>query len=209
MNLKYVNYLPGFYKYISIIQLKNVAKKNALSHAVIRELIDVVQENEKDKENKICIVESLCPNIFSSGHDLLELNHFQLNNPAGLINIIQDCSNLMSNIEKSEKNFLAEVDGLATAAGLQLAFSCHQIVATENSKFSIPGMNIGLYAATPAVSIIKNLPSKVAFELLFSCKVYKSADLYKYGAINSITNRKENLREETLKLSNLILENMI
>jgi enoyl-CoA hydratase/carnithine racemase len=209
MNLKYVNYLPGFYKYISIIQLNYIAKKNALSQAVISELNEIVRENEKDKENKICIIESLCSNIFSSGHDLQELNKFQSNNQSGIFQIIDKCSLLMKSIEKSEKIFIAEVDGLATAAGLQLAFSCHQIVATENSKFSIPGMNIGLYAATPAISVLKNLPTKLAFEMLFSSKVYKCSDMYSLGVINTLTNSgNDNLRKATLNLAEKILINL-
>jgi enoyl-CoA hydratase/carnithine racemase len=146
---------------ISLIQLNNISKKNALSFELLKEMKSIV--NKIDRETKVVILESLCENVFSSGHDLSELFHSTPNELHSIMNI---CSDLMLIINKSEKLFIAEIDGLATAAGLQLASSCDFIIASSRSKFSIPGANIGLYAATPAIKLINFLPSKVAFEML-------------------------------------------
>lgn len=209
MNLKYINYFSCYYRNISIIQLNNTSKKNSLPYEMLLELKNVIDENEKDDKSKICIIQSLCDNVFSSGHDLSEINYYQKYQPQRLKQIFDECSNVMMSIENSRKIFISEVDGLATAAGLQLATSCHLVISSEHSNFSIPGMHIGLYAATPAVNLLRSLPEKIAFHMLIGSKVFSASEMYKYGLISFLTKeRKEKIRNITLQACDEILKNM-
>lgn len=192
---------------IGIISLYNVSKKNALSFKMLEELNSCFKALQTE-DCKVIVLESKCENIFSSGHNLKEIN----DNPDKVGDIIQICSDLMLNIMKSEKVVIAEVDGLVTAAGFQLAASCDLIVASDRSKFAIPGSNIGLYASTPAIPLILNLPNKIAFDILIGGRVYSASDMLNYGIINRVvknqnnSNTKEKLRHETETLAISILK---
>lgn len=194
---------------IAIVSLCNVAKKNALSFQLLKELKIFVTSLDL-QACRVVILDSKCDNVFSSGHDLRELDSC----PEQVPEIIKTCSEIMLSIIKSQTVFIAEVDGLATAAGFQLASSCDLIVASDRSTFAIPGSNIGLYAATPAIPLILSLPNKVAFDLVVSGSVYSARDMLKYGIVNKVVNledetctndmKKYKLRQQTLALANKI-----
>jgi enoyl-CoA hydratase/carnithine racemase len=156
---------------------------------------------------KVIIIESLCDGVFSSGHDLAEF-HERIQSNTGVEDIIELSSETMMCIQKLDKVTIAEVNGLATAAGFQLAASCDLIVSTERSKFSIPGTKIGLYAATPGIALINNLPQKISFEAFITSKVYSAIEMYKHGLVNYLvqTDDKKIIRKKTLEVCSNILE---
>jgi enoyl-CoA hydratase/carnithine racemase len=192
---------------IAILQLNNLSKKNALSLALIEELRAVIGSSQL-KEYDIIILESLCNRVYSSGHDLHEINQSIYNSSTNII--LNSCSNLMKEIQSANNIFIAEISGqLVTAAGLQLASSCDLIVSSSDSKFSIPGSYIGLYAATPAVPLIPNLPQKVLFDMLITGKTFSAYDMYHHGLINEIVHVNENInqskKKEIIRKQTLIL----
>jgi enoyl-CoA hydratase/carnithine racemase len=210
-NFKFINLIKNQYNKIGLIQLNNITKKNSINHHMLKELTQGVKSLNEDNQIKVVLIQSLCPGVFSSGHDLKEL-HENRNNYDKIKQIIFDCSDLMMKINLSNKIYIAEVNGLATAAGLQLASSCDFTICSRESKFSIPGMNIGLYAATPAINLIKNLPRKIAFEMMLRGRVLNAEETYKYGLAYKIiyscedTCIDEKIREESLKISEKILK---
>lgn len=146
-------------------------------------------------EEKIVIFESKIPKIFSSGHDLKEIKENFDFKESNISDTISLCSNLMKEMQTSNKLFIAYVDGLATAAGLQLVASCDYVIATEFSKFAIPGSSIGLYAATPAIPLLNILPPKIVFDILIAGKTFSALEMYKFGLVNKISKKEDKLND--------------
>jgi len=208
LNFKYIT------EKIGLIQLKNIGKKNALNFKMLQEIHEFVKDLE-NKDQKIIIIESLCPKVFSSGHDLDEFYKNLQNSAEENIKIIEMCNETMLSIHKSNNVFISEISSqLVTAAGLQLASTCDLIVSSSDSKFNIPGSKIGLYAATPAVPLINTLPKKILFEMLFTGKTFTAVEMFKYGLINEIVESNEdntveeiksNVRKQTLALCDRLM----
>lgn len=192
------------------LTLNNYNKKNCLSLELMKELKKTLQSIEKGI--KICILDSE-GDVFSSGHDLKELYQDNF-----IVETINTCTDIMKLIRDSEIVFLAEVNGLCTAAGFQLALSTDLIVASKKSRFMIPGSKIGLYASTPGVTLLENLPIKTAFEVMINCKQIEAEEGYKNGFINYIVDtssaqkdlkkEKEILRNCTNRVAQSILSNV-
>jgi enoyl-CoA hydratase/carnithine racemase len=196
---------------IGEITISNAEKRNALSHSIINELSHKISEIEVSANPPNIVILSSDGSVFSSGHDLHELLHSKEKE-----RIMKDCCDLMKKIRNSKLIFIAEVHGLATAAGFQLVETCDMIVASSKASFSIPGLKIGLYASTPAVEIIENIPRKIAFDILLKGSVYTAREAYKYNYINYVVDldhmnnlikEKEILREFTMKIVEKINNN--
>jgi enoyl-CoA hydratase/carnithine racemase len=184
---------------ISQLSLNNIAKKNALNKQMLQELSHYFASNN----SKYIILESLCKNVFSSGHNLKEIS--EANNEE--IEQVMDISwKLSLAIMKKRSIIIAEVNGLATAAGLQLASSCDVIVATKASMFGIPGMKIGLYASDPAVPLLRLLPRKIAFEMLFASRTFTAEEMLIHGLVDKVVYGESELRDESLKFCGKISE---
>ncbi len=196
---------------IGEITISNAEKRNALSHSIINELSNKISDIEEFVSPPKVIILSSDGSVFSSGHDLHELLHSKEKEK-----IMKDCCDLMKKIRKSKLIFIAEVHGLATAAGFQLVEACDLIVASSKASFSIPGLKIGLYASTPAVEIIENIPRKIAFDILLKGSIYSAREAYNYNFINyvvdldhinNLVKEKEILRDFTLNLVEKINNN--
>jgi enoyl-CoA hydratase/carnithine racemase len=95
---------------------------------------------------------------------------------------------------------IAEVQGVATAAGCQLVASCDLAVAANTAKFATPGVNIGLFCSTPMVALSRNVPRKVAMEMLLTGEMVTAAEAARIGLINRAV-APESLRTETMALA--------
>src|SRR5438445_9912144 len=105
--------------------------------------------------------------VFSSGHDLRELDSPAEAECAALFGL---CTEVMEGIRLLPQPVIAQVQGLATAAGCQLAATCDLVVAAEEAAFATPGVKIGLFCTTPAVALCRALPTKKSLEMLFTGK---------------------------------------
>jgi len=166
------------------------------------------------KEQRIIIIESICPKVFSSGHDLEEFyKNYKISEEENN-KIIEMCNKTMLSIHNSNKVIISEISSqLVTAAGLQLASTCDLVVASSDSLFSIPGSKIGLYAATPAIPLIHSLPHKILFEMLLTAKSFTAKEMFQFGLVNElvevdlneeIEKRKSKVRKRSLELCNQI-----
>ena len=137
------------------ITLNNPSSQNTLSLDIIKSLNEIILDSEKDREVKVIIIKST-GKIFSAGHNLKEITLHRQDSDKGLkffTLLINSCSNLMLNILKISKPVIAEVNGIATAAGCQLVATCDLAYASSESFFATPGVNIGLFCSTPMVSL--------------------------------------------------------
>ena len=132
----------------------------------------LIEEIEKasDDENVRVIIFSAAGPVFCAGHDLKELSAARNNTDQGraYFQKILTYAPLMQNIVTCPKPVIAEIDGVATAAGCQLVASCDLAVASETAQFCTPGVHIGLFCSTPMVALSRNLANKHAMEMLLT-----------------------------------------
>ncbi|MDB9992357.1 enoyl-CoA hydratase-related protein, partial [Amylibacter sp.] len=144
------------------ITLNDQKRRNALSEKMLLTLSKIFTEASTDSSIRVIILSSKGP-AFSAGHDLKELTAARSNEDNGqefFSHIMNLCSGLMQDITNCNKPVIAEVDGVATAAGCQLVASCDLAIADNNAKFSTPGVNIGLFCSTPMVALSRNVSKK-------------------------------------------------
>jgi len=148
---------------------------------------------------KVVILQSDIENVFSSGHDLKEIQKLQMRHQTNSNDMDEDgvvardrlrrlfelCSDTMQSISTSDTPVIAKVDGVATAAGCQLVASCDLAYASDRSIFATPGVNLGLFCSTPAVALGRSVASpKHAMEMLLTGRGIRAADAERIGLIN-------------------------
>ena len=173
--------------------MNNLDQRNALSESMISILIDEIKDASSNQSIKV-IVLAANGNIFCSGHDLKEITAARENDDSGeayFKNLFDSCSLLMQLIVNTPKPFIAEVDGVATAAGCQLVASCDLAIASHESKFATPGVNIGLFCSTPMVALSRNVNKKNAMEMLLTGDFIDAEKAKEIGLINNMVEKEE------------------
>src|SRR6476661_3093914 len=138
---------------IALITLNRPQRCNALSLALMRELVDCLSEIGGRRDLRAVIV-AANGKVFSSGHDLSEMvgrdrNDYQC--------LFEACTELMEKLQSIPQPVIAEVQGIATAAGCQLVATCDLAIASEAAAFATPGVRIGLFCSTPMVAVSRVL----------------------------------------------------
>ena len=188
------------------LNLNNPDNLNALSE----NMIDLIQKNidkaAHDKSVRVVIISSE-GSTFSSGHDLKELKDARKNLDKGkkyYLKIMKKCSKMMQSIINNPKPFIAEINGVATAAGCQLVASCDLAYANPSAKFATPGVNIGLFCSTPMVAISRNLSNKNSMEMLLLGELISSEKAANIGLINEVFDKdkfKKLVLDKAIKIS--------
>ena len=166
---------------VARLTLNRPEARNSLS----RELLDLLQETldaiATDATVKVVVLAARGP-AFCAGHDMKELRA----NPeeAYCRETFSQSSHLMQAIVRLPKPVIAQVQGIATAAGCQLVASCDLAVASENARFATPGVNIGLFCSTPMVALSRNVGRKQAMEMLLTGEMIDAATAVDFGLIN-------------------------
>jgi enoyl-CoA hydratase/carnithine racemase len=168
--------------------LNNVQRRNALSEEMLvrlQEEIDAAGDNEDVR----CVIISARGPVFSSGHDLKQLKEHRRDRDGGrgyFTSIMARSSQLMQSIVLLPKPVIAEVQGLASAAGLQLAASCDIVIAARSARFCTPGVNIGLFCSTPMVPLTRVVQRQHALEMLLTGDVFSAEDAHRFGLVNRL-----------------------
>ena len=183
------------------IELTNGKKHNPLSLQLIKSLTKALGDVSAQTKIKVIIISSEGPG-FSAGHDLEELRH-KKKNKIFFKNLFDECSILMQTILKLPQPVIAEVCGIAAAAGCQLVASCDLAVASEQSSFMTPGVNIGLFCSTPMVAVSRNISRKKIMEMLLTGEKLNAQEAVQFGLINKCV-PLERLHVDTLNLAKLI-----
>ena len=168
------------------LTLNDPNNKNALSELMIRNLIDSLKSASKDKNTRVIVIAST-GNVFCSGHNLKELKKINENNEEKeqyFLDLFQTCSELMSLIVNCSKPVIAEVGGVATAAGCQLVASCDLAIASNIAKFATPGVNIGLFCSTPMVALSRNVSKKDSMKMLLTGDFINADEAKRISLIN-------------------------
>jgi enoyl-CoA hydratase/carnithine racemase len=184
---------------IGLITLNNPQKRNVMSRAALGQLIERLEEAEADAEIRCLILKAAGP-VFSAGHDLGEIVEAS---DAQRESLFALCSQAMQTVRGLSLPVIAQVQGLATAAGCQLAATCDLIVAAEEAAFATPGIKIGLFCSTPAVPLSRAVGQKKAMEMLLTADVVPAREAERIGLVNRVVPRQQ-LDEATFQLAQKI-----
>lgn len=184
---------------IAVLTLNNPAKRNALSSATLALLKEYLQQIESDSAVSVVVIRSDGP-VFSSGHDLNEL---VTGDEQSYTEVFADCTDVMEAIRLLPKPVIAQVQGLATAAGCQLVATCDLCIASETASFATPGVQIGLFCTTPGVAVSRSIMPKKAMEMLLTGMPISAKEAVEFGLINRIV-APEKLEEEVMALARRI-----
>ena len=169
------------------ITLNNPSQQNTLSYQFINDLKKIFENADNNDEVKVIILSS-SGKVFSAGHNLKEIKSHREDKDKGLhffTTLINSCSDLMLKIINNSKPVIAEVKGIATAAGCQLVASCDLAYASESSKFATPGVNIGLFCSTPMVALSRVVNNKHSMEMLLTGDFINADKAKSIGLINN------------------------
>ena len=157
------------------------------------------------RDTRVIILAAVGP-VFCAGHDLKEMTTARQNADRGrsyFTKILKQCSSVMQKIVACPKPVIAEIDGVATAAGCQLVASCDLAVASETAQFCTPGVHIGLFCSTPMVALSRNLANKHAMEMLLTGDMVPASRAAEMGLVNQFVPSTE-LRAVSMALAGKI-----
>ena len=161
---------------------------NALSIATMEALGDALDAAAKDDAIRIVVLSST-GKVFSAGHDLKEMTAHREDADGGRAffeKTMRMAADIMLKIAALPQPVVAEIDGLATAAGCQLVASCDLAICTDTSTFCTPGVNIGLFCSTPMVAVVRAAHPKQAMEMLLTGETIDASTAKDFGLINRI-----------------------
>ena len=187
------------------LTLNDAKKRNALSEEMMAKLKSLLTDATDNKSIRVIIIAGNGP-AFCSGHDLKQMTAGRDNDDQGLTyfkKVFASCSELMQMIVEHPKPIIAEVSGVAAAAGCQLVACCDLAVAGKSARFITPGVNIGLFCSTPMVALSRNVSNKAAMEMLLTGEMVSADKAEHIGLINRVTDDAD-LKQETTALAELI-----
>ncbi|HET6169018.1 MAG TPA: enoyl-CoA hydratase [Terracidiphilus sp.] len=186
---------------VAVVTLNRPQRRNALSLALMQEMIDCLNQigSRRDLRAVILAAEG---KAFSSGHDLSEMVGRDGSDYQRLFAV---CTELMEKLQSIPQPVIAEVQGIATAAGCQLVASCDLAVASEGAAFATPGVKIGLFCTTPMVALSRAIGRKRALEMLLTGEAIDANTAAEWGLVNCVV-PAGGLRAETLKLARRVAE---
>jgi len=179
---------------IGWLTLNRAEKRNALSLELMGDMLKKLAQVAEDKETRIVVVRGSGP-AFCAGHDMSEMvgtdpdiHHLR--------SIFSRCSEMMLGLQKLPQPVIAQVHGIATAAGCQLVAACDMAIAEEGARFATPGVKIGLFCTTPMVPLVRVVGRRRAMEMLMSGRFVPAEEAERFGLVNRIVSA-EKLAEET------------
>jgi enoyl-CoA hydratase/carnithine racemase len=188
------------------LTLNDPKRRNALSEAMLMAL-DEALDWASDSNDVRVIILAANGKVFCAGHDLKEMTASRQNADRGrayFTKILNQCSSVMQKIIACPKPIIAEIEGVATAAGCQLVASCDLAVASEDAQFCTPGVHIGLFCSTPMVALSRNLANKHVMEMLLTGDMVQASRAAGMGLVNQIVPSSE-LRAASMALAKKIV----
>ena len=179
------------------LTLNDPNRRNALSEAMLGALGKAFDAAGSNPDIRV---------IIRAGHDLKEMTAGRQNADRGrnyFTKILHQCSSVMQKIVTCPKPVIAEIDGVATAAGCQLVASCDLAMASETAQFCTPGVHIGLFCSTPMVALSRNLANKHAMEMLLTGDMVPASRAAEMGLVNQVVPSAE-LRAASMALASKI-----
>jgi enoyl-CoA hydratase/carnithine racemase len=181
---------------VRTLVLNRPERRNALSLALLHDLTAALAETAADTSVHAVIVRGEGPG-FCAGHDLAEMNGCSLPSARELFDT---CSAMMMAIHRLPQPVIAQVHGIATAAGCQLVAACDLAIASEDARFSTSGIRYGLFCSTPMVEVSRAIGRKRALEMLLTGDMIDALTAADWGLVNRVVPR-DRLDGETRELA--------
>lgn len=178
---------------------------NALSLEMLAALQAALDRADGDGQIRVIILAAE-GKLFCAGHDLKEITDHRKDQDKGrayFVDLMARCAQLMQTIVNHPKPVIAQIDGLATAAGCQLVASCDLAIASEAATFCTPGVDIGLFCSTPMVALSRTMHRKHVMEMLLTGEAINAAAARETGLVNRVV-PGEYLDQTTLKYATAI-----
>lgn len=173
---------------IARLTLNRPQARNALSMALMEALDAELVAIAADATVHVVVIAGAGP-AFCAGHDLREMR--ANDSEASAEATFRLCSRMMQRVVNLPKPVIAQVHGVATAAGCQLVASCDLAVAAETARFATPGVNIGLFCSTPMVALSRAVPRKHAMEMLLTGDMLAADRAREIGLVNRVVPEAE------------------
>jgi len=167
---------------VATIRLNRPEKRNALSMALMQEVMTALRQASSNAEMRVVVIEAAGV-AFSAGHDLGEMVGRE-----GVFyqHLFDVCSQMMEMLHEVPQPVIAKVRGVATAAGCQLVAACDLAVASEEARFATPGVKIGLFCSTPMVAVSRAIGRKRAMEMLLTGDTIDARTALAWGLVNRV-----------------------
>lgn len=178
---------------------------NALSDEMLEALQTTLDEIAERPDIRVVTLAGR-GKAFCAGHDLKQmtaLRQAEDGGAAGFKDLFERCSRVMARIQSMPQPVIAQVHGIATAAGCQLVATCDMAIAAEGTRFGVNGVNIGLFCSTPMVALSRNIPRKQAFEMLTTGDFIEANRARELGLVNRVVPEHE-LALETQALADQV-----
>jgi enoyl-CoA hydratase/carnithine racemase len=185
----------------AVVTLDRPQRRNALSLDLMLELSACLDAIGRDREIRAVIL-AAAGKIFCSGHDLTEMTGRNINEYRRIFDV---CTDLMMKIQAIPQPVIAEVQGVATAAGCQLVATCDLAVAAEEAAFATPGVKIGIFCTTPMVALTRAIGRKRALQMLLTGELVDARTAADWGLVNQVVPAAE-LRAASRKLAAKVAE---
>src|SRR2546426_4141805 len=167
---------------LATIRLNRPEKRNALSLALMQEVMTALRQVSSDAEMRVIVIEAAGV-AFSAGHDLGEMVG---RDGAFYQRLFDVCSQMMEVLHQVPQPVIAKVHGVATAAGCQLVAACDLAVASDDARFATPGVRIGLFCSTPMVPLSRAIGRKRALEMLLTGELIDAHKALEWGLVNLV-----------------------
>ena len=192
---------------VTVLTLNAPKSINALSEKMLAALSSAFDEIAGDRSVKAVILRT-AGNHFCAGHNLKEMTEHRQDGDGGFQyfqDLFATCSQMMLRVVRLPQPVIAEVKGIATAAGCQLVAACDLAVASDDARFATSGVNIGLFCSTPMVALSRNVARKHAMEMLLLGEFLPAERVAEIGLINRVVPR-EALEQTTMDMARVIAD---
>jgi len=181
---------------IGWLTLNRPDKRNALSLELMQDMLVKLDQVAEDPDIRVVVIRGNGP-MFSAGHDLKEmagsdkdLHHFR--------RIFSTCNRMMLRLQQLPQPVMAQVHGIATAAGCQLVAACDLAIAETGARFATPGVKVGLFCTTPMIPLVRLIGRRRAMEMLLTGRFVSAQEAEHFGLVNRLV-AADQLAEETRK----------
>ncbi|MGG5810260.1 enoyl-CoA hydratase [Falsiroseomonas sp. CW058] len=187
---------------VTRLVLNRPEARNSLSFAMLGALADALAGIAADPRVRVVVLAAAGP-VFSAGHDLREITAHRADADGGrafFAAAMRRCAEVMQAVVALPQPVIAEVQGIATAAGCQLVATCDLAVAVEGARFCTPGVDIGLFCSTPAVALSRAVAAKPAMEMLLTGAMIGAEEARRIHLVNRVVPAAE-LEAATMELA--------
>lgn len=159
-------------------------KRNALSLEMMSDILKKLGEVAEDPGLRVVVIRGNGP-IFSAGHDLREMVD-RRDDLHAVRAIFDTCNRMMLRLHELPQPVIAQVHGIATAAGCQLVAACDLAIAESGARFATPGVHIGLFCTTPMIPLVRVIGRRRAMDMLLSGRFISAAEALDHGLVNRV-----------------------